>query len=124
MIAISLSCSIHRKVVISTAGRSVQAKLFTGCQMYLWYGSRPKNWHSIIRNGLKNMSGTPGQQNGTVLGDGIHFGRSSEISWEYSRGDVNGYSNSRLGANLKMISLCEVCNVTSGTAGKFRLSSG
>lgn len=31
---------------------------------YAFHGSALFNWHAILRVGLKNMSGTPGQLNG------------------------------------------------------------
>lgn len=38
---------------------------------YAWHGSALHNWHAILRNGLKNMSGTKGQVNGAAYGSVI-----------------------------------------------------
>lgn len=39
--------------------------------VYAFHGSSLCNWHSIMREGLKNMSGTAGQVNGAAYGSGV-----------------------------------------------------
>lgn len=52
---------------------------------YLYHGSPLQNWHSIMRNGLKVMSGTPLMTTGAVYGNGIYLSDSLLISYSYSR---------------------------------------
>jgi poly [ADP-ribose] polymerase 6/8 len=80
--------------------------------MYLWHGSAGSRWYSILRNGLKNASGSTLQANGASFGPGIYFGKASSLSWGYSRAEPNKYQKSALGGNLQIISLCEVAKVT------------
>jgi poly [ADP-ribose] polymerase 6/8 len=76
--------------------------------MYLFHGSDGSRWHSIVRNGLKNATGTPMQANGAALGEGIYFARSSSTSQGYARLSPNTYGKSIFGSNLKILALCEV----------------
>ena len=39
-----------------------------------------RNWHSILRNGLKSMSGTAMQLNGAAHGSGIYFAPEAQQS--------------------------------------------
>jgi hypothetical protein len=77
----------------------------------LWHGSKGERWHPIIRNGLKNLTGTPDQANGSVWGEGIYFAKNSRSSLTYSKPAVNNYVNSELGKELQIISLCEVAAI-------------
>ena len=80
-------------------------------RMFLFHGSHGDRWHSILRNGLKNATGTQMQCNGSSLGAGIYFARASSTSWGYSHMSPNGYARSVFGRNLHIISLCEVAKV-------------
>jgi len=51
---------------------------------YLYHGSRCENWYSIMRNGLKNMSGTLWQVNGARYGSGIYCAASTATSVPYT----------------------------------------
>ena len=82
--------------------------------IYLWHGSNGERWHSIVRNGLKNATGTKLQANGSVLGEGIYFARDSKTSWGYSRQAENRYRNSIIGKQLHIISLVEIANIPTG----------
>lgn len=79
--------------------------------IFLWHGSNGIRWHSIIRNGLKNCTGTKWQANGAALGSGIYMARSSGNSWNYSQVADNHYKASKLGKKLHIIGLCEVANM-------------
>jgi poly [ADP-ribose] polymerase 6/8 len=81
---------------------------------HLWHGSHGQRWHSIVRNGLKNATGTQLQANGAALGEGIYFARDSSTSWGYSRESPNNYKASALGTRLHIISLCEVIKLRTG----------
>ena len=76
--------------------------------MLLLHGSRTNRWHSIIRNGLKNASGTKLQANGAAYGPGIYLASHSGISLFYSCREKNKYPNSCLPAELKVLAVCEV----------------
>jgi hypothetical protein len=81
---------------------------------HLWHGSHGQRWHSIVRNWLKNATGTKLQANGAALGEGIYFARDSSTSWGYSRESPNNYKASVLGGRLHIISLCEVIQLKTG----------
>ncbi|KAH0793074.1 UBA/TS-N domain containing protein [Histomonas meleagridis] len=85
-----------------------------GGSIYLFHGSHAERWHSIIRNGLVNASGTSLQANGSCYGKGIYFAKDSNTSWGYSQMKENNYRSSKLGKNLKVISLCEIANLPIG----------
>ncbi|KAF8381932.1 hypothetical protein PRIPAC_71074, partial [Pristionchus pacificus] len=54
-----------------------------GRTRYLFHGSRMENWHSIIRSGLKNMSGTKYQLVGAAYGNGIYLSNHLATSYQY-----------------------------------------
>jgi len=56
---------------------------------FAFHGSAVGNWHSILRNGLKNASNTPLMSAGAAYGPGIYLGKSSAISAGYS--GLGGY---------------------------------
>lgn len=73
-----------------------QARLEKEGQCYLFHGSREENWHSILRNGLRNCSGTALQRNGAAYGQGIYLSSNYGTSLQYSAG------------NLSVIGVCEL----------------
>jgi len=95
---------------------------------FLWHGSRPENWHAILRSGLRNMSGTTMQLNGAAYGSGIYLATDAATSLSYSgmgaahRGSAanepslmlaaaESASNAFLAGNdLKLLALCEVAD--------------
>jgi hypothetical protein len=79
---------------------------------YLWHGSSADRWHSILRTGLKNATGTALQQNGSARGPGIYMARLASTSWGYSKPAPNRYAQSALGKQLCLISLCEVNKIS------------
>jgi poly [ADP-ribose] polymerase 6/8 len=79
--------------------------------IFLWHGSSLDRWHSIIRNGLINATGTRLQQSGAALGAGIYFARDSNSSNNYSKVGNNIYKASSLGSSTCIIGLCEVAKV-------------
>jgi hypothetical protein len=78
---------------------------------FLWHGSSGARWHPILRNGLKNASGTGLMANGASLGSGIYMARNSATSWDYSAPGKNHYRASALGPAVHAIALCEVALV-------------
>ena len=91
---------------------------------YAFHGSRGENWHSILRNGLKNASGTSLQLNGAAYGSGIYLSTISSTSFSYS---MMGCYNPQIAnqtpkeddglllqsGNWGCLALCEVAQVTS-----------
>ncbi|CUF96424.1 poly (ADP-ribose) polymerase, putative [Bodo saltans] len=52
---------------------------------WAFHGSNGENWHSILRNGLKNASGTKLQVNGTAYGNGVYLSPNAATSFGYSQ---------------------------------------
>ncbi|XP_062517000.1 protein mono-ADP-ribosyltransferase PARP6-like [Corticium candelabrum] len=85
---------------------------------FAFHGSTIENWHSILRNGLLNASGTKYQTHGTAYGSGIYLSPNSGVSFGYSqiyatgaqsrRSSTSGGSRFLEGKNLRCIALCEV----------------
>ena len=51
---------------------------------YLYHGSNIGNWYSIMRNGLKNCSGTKLMSSGAAYGNGIYLSNNANLSNSYS----------------------------------------
>jgi len=77
-----------------------------GGSCFAYHGSSTGNWHSILRTGLKNMSGTAYMTTGAAYGPGIYMAKDSSTSFGYCR-DVGGWSKSMYG-QLICLSVCEV----------------
>jgi poly [ADP-ribose] polymerase 6/8 len=80
---------------------------------FFWHGSAVERWHSIIRNGLKNATGTELQANGAVRGAGIYLATNSRTSLGYAKMAKNRYAQSVLRDPLTVLALLEVANVPS-----------
>ncbi len=50
---------------------------------YLFHGSPLGNWHSILRNGLKNMSNTAYMSSGAASGSGVYLSDDIRVSYGY-----------------------------------------
>eukprot|EP01060_Flectonema_neradi_P031943 TRINITY_DN4979_c2_g1_i2.p1 TRINITY_DN4979_c2_g1~~TRINITY_DN4979_c2_g1_i2.p1 ORF type:complete len:666 (+),score=126.41 TRINITY_DN4979_c2_g1_i2:72-2069(+) len=89
--------------------------------IFAFHGSALENWHSILRNGLYNASGTEHQVNGAAYGSGIYLSPSASVSYGYSQLQVDGndankgYKESEsqdfMGGNLSCVAVCEVIDV-------------
>ncbi|WAR09668.1 PARP8-like protein [Mya arenaria] len=88
---------------------------------FAFHGSSIENWHSIIRQGLVNASGTKMQVNGAAYGKGIYLSPHISTSMGYSRmgyGSINvkkGHQQPMVserrflcGDNIRCIAICEV----------------
>lgn len=51
---------------------------------YVFHGSDIGNWYSIMRNGLKNYSGTDMMVNGAAMGQGIYLAENASLAYGYS----------------------------------------
>ncbi|XP_071845856.1 protein mono-ADP-ribosyltransferase PARP6-like isoform X2 [Apostichopus japonicus] len=56
----------------------------TNGSIFAFHGSNIENWHSILRNGLINASGTKHQCHGAAYGKGIYLSPNSSVSFGYS----------------------------------------
>ena len=52
--------------------------------IWSWHGGPSRNWHSIIRTGLKNMSHSKFMAHGAAYGSGIYMAKDSVTSLGYS----------------------------------------
>jgi hypothetical protein len=80
---------------------------------FAYHGSRLNNWHSIIRNGLKNMSYTFNAVNGASYGPGIYLAGEPQTSLGYATNHtaVKTWPQSMFGTNThlwKVVAVCEV----------------
>lgn len=75
--------------------------------MFLCHGSNGSRWHSIIRNGLKNMT-YDDCVHGAASGPGIYLASDDYVSISYSQFVDNLYKNSEFWPKLTLIALCEV----------------
>lgn len=71
---------------------------------YLFHGSPLENWHSILRNGLRNMSNTTYMTDGATEGVGVYL--ADDIRTSYRYGSQGGYYGNQRG--LHCISVVEV----------------
>ena len=69
--------------------------------VYAFHGSSLENWHSIVRNGLRNASGTSLQVNGAAYGSGIYMSPFISTAAHYTRGS---------GSGLTVVAVVEVIN--------------
>lgn len=86
---------------------------------FAFHGSRAENWHSILRVGLRNLSGTKDQLNGNAHGNGIYFACDANVSCGYSSkqmGTVRTEARKRDayayidGSEMMCVALCEIVN--------------
>jgi len=89
--------------------------------IFAFHGSSIENWHSILRKGLINASGTKFQVNGAAYGSGIYLSPHASTSFGYSRiynhsiptppTTVSKQGNRFLNSdNVNCIAICEVIN--------------
>jgi len=74
-----------------------------------FHGSPMENWHSILRNGLRNMSNTKNMLHGAAHGAGIYLAPNAGTSQGYMRSGT-GWSKSQFGSSLSCLAMCEVIN--------------
>ena len=88
---------------------------------WAFHGSKPENWHSILRRGLINASGTSLQLNGAAYGHGIYISPAANVSFGYSNLSAGGSKHNtdsitglpdplRPQDTNHCIALCEVVN--------------
>eukprot|EP01087_Luapelamoeba_hula_P016667 TRINITY_DN5141_c0_g1_i1.p1 TRINITY_DN5141_c0_g1~~TRINITY_DN5141_c0_g1_i1.p1 ORF type:complete len:723 (-),score=132.06 TRINITY_DN5141_c0_g1_i1:71-2239(-) len=72
-----------------------------------FHGSPLENWHSIMHNGLRNLSNTKGMLHGAAHGAGIYLAPNAGTSQGYMRVG-SGWSKSVFGRSAGCLALCEV----------------
>ena len=108
-----IDASVHQ-FVLSTGPLEKEAEFQTlkaeSGTLFAWHGSSWGNWHSIIRNGLKNMSKTKHMSTGAANGDGIYFADdwSTSITYCGSRASVKQWQHSEFLGGRQCLALCEV----------------
>ncbi|ARF08801.1 polyADP-ribose polymerase [Catovirus CTV1] len=68
---------------------------------FLYHGSDIANWYSIMRNGLKNYSGTAQMTHGAAYGNGIYFSDSAQMSNSYTHTNIKN-------SNFRIIGVAQV----------------
>jgi hypothetical protein len=81
-----------------------------GNSFFAWHGSAAGNWHCIVREGLKNYSGTNLMSTGQVYGPGIYFALNISGSLCYTGSPQPGWRN---GDHIPpfgctVVALCEI----------------
>ena len=74
--------------VLNTPEQELAFKKQGSNTCYLFHGSRMENWYSIIKNGLKNCSGSKLQVNGAAYGAGVYLSDNIGTSMHYSNGII------------------------------------
>jgi len=111
------SASPEREQAFATAKR-------THGSFFAFHGSPIENWHSILRKGVKNCSGTSLQLHGASYGPGVYLSPNASASLGYSKvgyrlgikgsnfGSVASSSRSGnqfiSGEQVKILALCEI----------------
>lgn len=78
---------------------------------FAWHGSQPGNWHCILRNGLKNYSGTKLMSAGSAYGPGIYLAKNLSTSLSYVGSPMGAWTNAELiphSTGCVCFALCEV----------------
>ena len=75
---------------------------------FAFHGSAAENWHSILRNGLKNMSGTPNMMNGAAFGPGIYLAPSASSCVGYCLRSRRSSDDPEARSGLHCLTLCEI----------------
>eukprot|EP01060_Flectonema_neradi_P030137 TRINITY_DN4309_c0_g2_i1.p1 TRINITY_DN4309_c0_g2~~TRINITY_DN4309_c0_g2_i1.p1 ORF type:complete len:576 (+),score=102.16 TRINITY_DN4309_c0_g2_i1:49-1776(+) len=88
--------------------RFQELKEKNGGTFYAFHGSALNSWHSILRGGLKQLD------HRTAYGPGIYMATNATTSLGYMT-TAAGFPNSKLGAQLRIMALCEVIAEGSST---------
>ena len=79
---------------------------------YLFHGSSSSNWYGMLRNGIKNCSGTALMANGAAYGPGIYLSDSLNFA--------KTYSCKYIGKNLNDLLIIGVCQVKNPIKNYFK----
>ena len=70
---------------------------------FAFHGSSIENWHSLLRNGLMNGSGTKLHCNGAGHGKGIYLSPNAGLSLSYMNSRMSGSSVSLEGSSAPVL---------------------
>lgn len=87
--------------------RSFQQLRASYGSFWAWHGSDWSNWHSILRNGLKNMSASKYMTTGAIHGAGIYLADSFQVSLGYSLRASSRWKHSAFD-KCACVALCEI----------------
>lgn len=85
--------------------------------IFAFHGSPIENWHAILRNGVKNCSGTSLQLNGASYGAGVYVSPTASMSLKYSQirsqsavsSSAHGRDNEFVSdKEIRLLALCEI----------------
>lgn len=80
-----------------------------GKSIWAFHGSSITNWFTIIRTGLKILSGTQYMTSGSAHGIGLYFATNSGTSLGYSQKFItSNHYKSKLGNHPVCVALCEI----------------
>ncbi|GAQ84192.1 protein with ubiquitin conjugating enzyme domain [Klebsormidium nitens] len=87
---------------------------------FAFHGSSGENWYSILRNGLRSMSGTSYQMYGAAHGAGIYLAPALTTSLGYcARHSLTGWANGTYKSGFTCLAICEVVKGAASTHGTF-----
>lgn len=89
----------------------------------IYHGSPLFNWHSIVRIGLKNYSGTKNMANGAAFGPGIYCSADYAVSSQYAGSYMPCKSAGRNGNPLSIVAAVEIISVPA-SAGQVAYPNG
>jgi hypothetical protein len=78
---------------------------------FLYHGSSPPRFHSILRNGLKNCSGTNLQAHGAAYGNGIYATDDLNLGMSYAYGSSSKHILVVMEAIGKKSDYAKTCNI-------------
>ncbi|CAK0801600.1 unnamed protein product [Prorocentrum cordatum] len=75
---------------------------------FAFHGSPLPSWYSIVRNGLRNLSGTEFQNNGAAYGPGVYLADQLDVSEFYCNGfSGHGYFPCSFGEKVQVVGVFE-----------------
>lgn len=113
-----LSSSPEREIRFQRLVQSLQKTKKDSGYLFAFHGSWSGNWHCIVRNGLRNMSGTSEQLNGAVYGHGIYMAPNSLTALKYCKSSKSKSTSkwsqecSVFGNQWRCLAVCQVAKLT------------
>ena len=91
---------------------------------FAFHGSKFENWHSILRNGLYNASGTRHQMNGAAYGSGIYLSPIASVSFGYSGMGHGNHAVKTVAKNAMINAKATKSSASSAPSGSGSTSGG
>lgn len=112
-----ISSSPEKERLFRQKKAAVQAKSGGSGSFFAWHGSACGNWHCILRNGLKNYSGTSFMSAGQAYGPGIYLAKRLDISLGYMGSPSGAWKGAELIPHRSGCTLIALCEVVADTTG-------